>query len=239
MTDILQQIRELKTQAKNRRDLGRYDRAVRLLSDAISIAQGELNASNVGEWRAALASELADCYGLLGGVERRWALHPQGSTDPAEHLRRSLQAYDEGYKFEADPAFGLTSTYNRVNRLLTRILKNPSLLTADGTGGADDGSVHVRSELHATAKELERQLTTERRGDFWALADLALIKVLLGEQDAATAYAMFESELRPDFAYQSALSAVMPLAALDLPTALELRRAQERLEKRLRSLQTG
>jgi hypothetical protein len=240
MSEVLERIRELKTQAKNRRDLGRFQRAAALLDEAIAIAREELKTTSVPEVRATLASELADCYGLLGGVERRWALDPKSSPEErAQHLRRSVDAYDEGYKFEADPAFGLANTYNAVNRLLSRLLLDPGLLTSGGKGSRREGSesVDVRADLEAVARTLQSQLATQRRGDYWALADLALINVLLGKQDAASAYAAFEAELRPDSAYQSALAIVKPLAALDLPTAAELKLAGQRLEKELKSLQ--
>ncbi len=242
MSEVHERIRELKTQAKNRRDLGRYERAAKLLEEAIAIAKKELEATNVAEWRATLASELADCYGLLGGVERRWALDPKSTpSERAEHLRRSVDAYDNGHRFEADRAFGLANTYNTLNRLLSRLLLDPGLLAAGGERSGREGSesVDVRRDLEVIAGNLQDELATRRRDDYWALADLALVNVLLGRQDAASAYAAFEAELRPDFAYQSALATVTPLAELNLPTSAQLRLARERLERRLKSLQAG
>ena len=140
MSTVLERIRELKTQAKNRRDLKRYDAAEKLLTQAIEIAQRELDTANAAEWKATLASELADCHGLLGGVARRWALEPD--TDPdkrLEHLRDSVDAYDKGYdKFEANPEYGLANTYNALNRLLSRLLVDPGLLAANS--GGDQGA---------------------------------------------------------------------------------------------------
>src|SRR4051794_18617652 len=82
VSDVLQRIGELKTQAKNRRDLKRYDRAAALVKQAIDLASQEYQTSSVPEWRATLVSELADCWGILGGIERRWALDP--GTDAAQ-----------------------------------------------------------------------------------------------------------------------------------------------------------
>jgi hypothetical protein len=66
----------------------------------------------------------------------------------------------------------------------------------------------------------------------WTAADFALLNVLLGRQDAASAYSAFERMEPPDFAVQSALDVLRPLAKLDLPTAAELRNAERRLSAR-------
>ena len=100
-SDVLKRIGDLKTQAKNRRDLKRYDRAVHLLEDAIEIARTEYDeATNLPDWRATLASELADCWGILGGIERRWAEASNIAAERAEHLRKSVHAYDQGFGYE-------------------------------------------------------------------------------------------------------------------------------------------
>ena len=86
MSDVTERIVDLKTQAKNRRDLKRWDRAAALLKQAIGVAEKEYNSTSAPEWRAMMASELADCWGILGGVERRWAL------DPASDARGSASS---------------------------------------------------------------------------------------------------------------------------------------------------
>jgi hypothetical protein len=92
----------------------------------------------------------------------------------------------------------------------------------------------VRSELEATAALIRKHGVDS----VWAASDLGLLNVLLGHQDAASAYAPFEKMEPPDFACQSALDVLTPLASLDLPTAPELRNAELRLTKLLHRLAT-
>src|SRR4051812_8026828 len=115
--NLLQRINELKTQAKNRRDLKRYERAATLLRQAIDLAYEEYTTAKLPELRATFASELADCWGILGGVERRWALDPTSNLEQRiAHLRQSVSAYDKGYIYENDPSLVSTvSTYNWLN----------------------------------------------------------------------------------------------------------------------------
>jgi len=224
MSDVTQRIVDLKTQAKNRRDLKRWDRAAALLKQAIGVAEKEYNSTSAPEWRAMMASELADCWGILGGVERRWALDPASDAGQRlEHLQRSIVAYDKGYEYERESSLGGTSTYNKLNRLLVRLLLEPELLKTDE--GASAGAMNVRAEL----KKVGDQISQHANDSVWTAADMALLNVLLGHQDAASAYSVFERMKPPDFARQSALDVLIPLAELDLPTAAGLRDAITRL----------
>jgi hypothetical protein len=229
MSDILQRVGELKTQAKNRRDLTRYDRAASLLRQAITLASTEYEATKLPDQREKLVSELADCWGILGGVERRWALDP--SSDAAQritHLEQSIRAYDEGYRYESDPLLSSApKTYNRLNRLVVRSLLNPERLTANGNAADQEpgGTLNVRYELGAIAAQIMEQGIDS----IWTAADLALLDVLLGRQDAISAYRNFEKKEPPDFACQSALDVITPLAAANLSTAAELKNAERRL----------
>jgi hypothetical protein len=231
MSDVLERVNELKTQAKNRRDLKRYDRAASLLKQAIELASTEFEATktNLPDQRATLASELADCWGILGGVERRWALDPSSDVEQrTTRLQRSIRAYDEGYRYEADPLLSSApKTYNRLNRLVVRLLLNPERLTANGNARDQEpgGMLNVRSELEAIAAQIMEQGIDS----VWTAADLALLDVLLGRQDAASAYSNFEKKQPPDFACQSALDVIRPLAAANLATAAELKNAEQRL----------
>jgi hypothetical protein len=229
MSDIMQRVADLKTRAKNRRDLGRYDLAASLLKQAIDIATREYESSGVHDWRATVASELADCWGILGGIERRWALDPASdAAKRAAHLQQSIHAYDEGYRYECDPEFGSSnSTYNRLNRMIVRLLLHPEWLAEDAESASVNSAEtpNVRAELET----IRVQIAAQGADNLWSAADQALLNVLLGRQDAESAYATFERKQPPDFAYQSAIDGVTPLAALDLPTATELRRAEQLL----------
>ncbi|HEX8650037.1 MAG TPA: tetratricopeptide repeat-containing protein [Pyrinomonadaceae bacterium] len=240
MEDLLQTIRNLKTRAKNRRDLGRYERAVRILEEeAIPLIQKELSSTSLADWRAQLASELSDCFGILGGLYRRWALETETEQERKLHLRKSVDAYEKGYEIEKNPKHNIINSYNMLNRILSYIFLEPdSLWDATPSEKASYGKAYdVRQELQKIEAVIREQLKEKRRGDIWALADLALVRLLLGNDDPVVAYADFNAKSPPDFAYESALSTLRPLAKLRLPVADKLSRAVELLEEKLGQLQ--
>jgi hypothetical protein len=241
MPTSIERIRELKTGAKNQRDRGvkGYPRALSMLKEAIAIAQADLGESTVAERRSQLASELSDCYGLLGGVERRWADEFQGD-ESVPHLKASIRAYDDGFKFESDPEFGIVDSYNRLNRLLVRLLLRPAALDAVDSVVLDPDipPVNLRGEFEQTSEVIRRQIAGPRRGNYWALADLSLVEVLLGRSQPAAAYADFIALSPPDFAYISALAGLRPLVELPIPSAQSVRAAVALLEDRLKRLRS-
>jgi hypothetical protein len=102
-----------------------------------------------------MALELADCWGMLGGLERRWAL--DSASDRAqriEHLQRSIEAHDNGYEYEKGSLSRGTGIYNKLNRLLVRLLRDPELLTPDEK--AAERTMNVRTELEEVARELNQ-----------------------------------------------------------------------------------
>jgi hypothetical protein len=239
MVASTERIRGLKTEAKNRRDRGLrdYARAVALLEEAIRIGAEGLDHTNVSEVQSQLANELADCHGLVGGIQRRWA-EDGPAEERNEHLRASIRAYDTGYKFESDPRYGIVNSYNLLNRLISRLLLRPDLLSIRQPVdlGPDIETLDVRQELERAAETIREQLAGARRGDYWALADLALVQLLLGKADPVNAYAEFNSLSPPDFAYTSALAALRPLGELPLTASPVIKRAVSVLESRLESL---
>ena len=227
----LDKIRALKTQAKNRRDAEQFERAVTFLGEAIGLAESELRTASVREYVYQLRSELADCYGLLGGIERRRA---RGSSDQREkqaHLEASVDAYDRGFQHEASTG---TSSYNALNRLIGRLLLDPDSSPRAGSGSASTSSrtVDVAKELRALAAALDEQLGATRRGDYWALADLALLKVLLGDENPVAAYSRFIAVAPPPFAYRSVLNSIQALADEPVEASGRLREAIRYLEQR-------
>ena len=236
-----EQIRALKTAAKNQRDRGirGYPRAEALLREAIAIGEAELRSSSVPERRVEMAGELSDSYGLIGGVQRRWADETAGA-EHEEHLKSSTRAYDDGFGYESDPQYGLVNSYNLVNRLLVRLIWDPEALAAqrqvviDGTTPA----LNLAAELDEAASTVRGQLARKRRGDHWAMADLALLELLLERGSAASAYADFVDASPRDFEYESALATVRPLASLPLASAESLRDAVNLLEDRLKRLRS-
>jgi hypothetical protein len=237
METLLQTIRELKTKAKNRRDLGRYDSAETILGEAISLAQEGLLSSTSTDWKSQLASELSDCYGLLGGIYRRWGLESKTEEERTLHLKKSVDEYQKGYDLEKTDEYNIVNSYNMVNRLVSHILLEPDLSSTLATNPQGSGPLTVRQALQNAEKDIRDQLKEKRRGDIWALADLALVRLLLDEDDPVPAYAEFISKSPPDYAYESQLSTLRPLAELELPVTNKLRWAVQLLEGKLKQLQ--
>ena len=239
MSTPIDRIRDLKTGAKNQRDRGLdgYPSALAMLTDAIEVARNELATSTVSDRRIEMATELSDCFGLIGGVQRRWADEADdGSRD--KHLKEAVRAYDQGFGFESNPEFGIVNSYNLVNRLIVRVLLAPGTLATNETVllTPDIAPMKLRDELDKAGAIVRMQLAGPRRGDYWALADLALLEVLSGRVPPGPAYADFLALSPPDFAYDSALGGLRPLADLPIAVAPELGAAVALLQGRLDKL---
>lgn len=218
---LLEDIRASKTRAKNRRDDGRFDRALRFLADAADLATRGLDEASSPAHRSTFAGELADIYGMMGGIERRKALHASDEEGRAEHLAASVRWYDEGYTYESEE-YGVVSSYNLVNRLVSRILADPELL-ADNHLRVENG-VHdaFKGQISDARRTVARQLEESRSGDPWALADLALLDLLGNTANATSAYSALYGVSPPEYVYRSALDTLQPLAALESTLQEEL-----------------
>jgi hypothetical protein len=237
--DVLAQVRDLKTRAKNERDFDppRYSEARALLLEATEFGRDEFDRldreRDANAWKT-LGSELADCYGLLGGVERRWAMQERPHSDERrQHLRDSVDAYDRGFVYEDDPALALQTTYNAVNRLTGRLLLDPGLLAPGALATGADGQ---RFALGPTLESVALKLEKLGRDDYWCQADLALIALLLQKKSVAAVYASFDAKHPPDFAYESAIAGLTPLIEVGVSVAPQLEQAREHLQQRLKAL---
>jgi hypothetical protein len=156
-----------------------------------------------------ICKEFAECFGMIGGAERA-----------ANKLPEAIEAYDTGYKFETRLPTNVIVTYNRLNRLVVRVLLNPSLLDAK-TGSPENersNGLDVRAELRKLEDELSRQTQGHRRNDRWAFADLAVIRTLIGDADGAVAALIaFEEKLPDRHALESTLAVLHALAKVELP----------------------
>jgi hypothetical protein len=238
MQTRIEQVRNLKTSAKNQRDRGGkgYARALTMLDEAVAIANAELSANPPADARLAYARELSDCHGLMGGVHRRCADEAAGEKR-IEQLKASIRAYDKGHRYES-PEYGIVDSYNLVNRLLVRVLVAPEALTmdADLVLDPDIDPVNLPRDIERAAATVREQLTGPRRGNYWAMADLALLEVLLGRRTASAAYTDFLGASPPDFALTSAIAALKPLAERKIAVAPALGDAVKVLEDRLKLL---
>lgn len=216
----LQRIAELRAEAKAARDDGRPGDAIALLgplaTELEEMLRGHDPASPASSVEQRVAGELAETYGLLGSAHR----------DAGDH-ERALGAYDRGWEIEAGARYGLVSTYNAINRVVTRIVMAPERLS--GRAGAAPGAeeVDVPEELDRLAARLSALVDGPRAADPWAAGDLALVEVLRGAA-GAEAWDRF-LDLAPPWAVRANLTTVSLLADLDTPRQEALEASRRRL----------
>jgi hypothetical protein len=131
---------------------------------------------HASEGEITVAEQLADFWGIRGGLYRsRGSALPDGSGGGAD-LETAIQAYDRGARYESSERFGLLNSYNTVNRLVLRIIRQPDILNAEEAVPGD--RKRMADLLEDAAKLIEAQLDKERKDLAWALADLAMIELL-------------------------------------------------------------
>jgi tetratricopeptide (TPR) repeat protein len=172
---VLDRVQQLKSDAKFDRDFGDYKSALGSLLEALDLLRPEYEslsndpARNGEDDKERLRRELADCYGMAGGLYRRMTV-----GDSMENLRRSEEMYREGLKYERD------DTYNLTNSIVIPILRDP---------GSFD---YQKARIDEALKILHEQVRGKRKDQWWAWADLGLLTLLSGDLPAALeAYAQF------------------------------------------------
>jgi tetratricopeptide (TPR) repeat protein len=152
-----------------RGDLAGARQTLNGLIDLLQSSIDDADDNDVSTSRSAVAKALADAYGMLGGVERR-----DGELDAA------LEAYRKGMNLEQDPAYSIIDSYNLVNFLVVSILALPEKFEA------------LREQVQHAADVVADQVRGERRDQWWAWADYALLSLLTDDEDtAAYAYERF------------------------------------------------
>jgi hypothetical protein len=189
------------------------------LQEAITLLDYRAKASpSAPSW---LATELADTYGLIGGVEKRWGLDV-GGEEGRRHLEASVVAYDEGLSYERDLPPKDATTYNRVNRLVGRVLLDTGVLQQDA---------EFTHELRAAEEVLTEQTDTVRQKDPWAWADLGTVRLLRGKPDAMAAFRELDQLRPPKFVYDSTLATLKPLCEVASDLRPDLMQAVAQLER--------
>lgn len=226
MSEELDTVLALKASAKDARADGDWESAVGDLGEAIAILNrlARHASTRVGSH---VDSELADCHGMIGGIQKGWAL-ASDSKDREEHLRASLVAYDQGFEYERKGDILDAPTYNRINRLSARVLLDAAALIGTSADGVD-----VRMELFKAEDLLVEQLASVRQRDPWGYCDVAVVRLLLGEPDALQTLREIERLRPPTFVYESTLATLRPLSNVAASLRPDLNVAIQELERLL------
>jgi tetratricopeptide (TPR) repeat protein len=207
MIQDIDEVLALKASAKSARDRRNWRAAIGDLEEALGLLQEHLP-SDPAPTPSWLAAELADTYGIVGGVQRRWGLSLSPiDPDRQRHLSDSADAYDKGFRYEERLGPNEASTYNRINRLVGRVLLDPQVLQAGGDPNLD-------GELQKAEEIVTEQLRSIRQRDPWAYCDLGTIRLLRGKADALDAFHALD-RLRPrppTFVYESTLATIEQLS---------------------------
>ena len=130
--------------------------------DASPLAAGLETATAPSKLMRDLATQLADCLGMLGGNYRR-----QGRWKEAQ------AAFERGRVYEESPSLEVMSSYNLVNAIT---------LPIESDAQAWDAQLPF---IEKAVSAVSRQVRGERRSDRWAWADLAQCQLLLGDEAGA------------------------------------------------------
>jgi len=173
---LIEKVRVLKAQALGFREEN-PEEALRVLGIAESDLRAallELSAKRAteppGDYEKRIASQLVHVLGSMGGVCRR---HHDD--------KRSIDFYDDGYQIEKE--YHLADSYALVQRLVARVLDDPGILEAQES--LINGS-SMNAALHDAEAVVQQQIDDRLRDrDEYASADLAVVRLLLGEGDWA------------------------------------------------------
>jgi hypothetical protein len=132
---------------------------------------------------------LSQSYGSLGGTWR-----------DAGDLEKAQGFYDKGNEYEGERRknCGAKDTYNMLQRLIIRTLRNPALVE----------DPEFLAEIGQVRTEIEEQ----NRTDSWALADLALAHFLCGSSAESVIEHLEQGHAAATF-YESTYNAVTALIA--------------------------
>jgi tetratricopeptide (TPR) repeat protein len=158
----LDEARGLKKKATALRNRGQYERAQNTLDEAVRLLSTLLKERELPVREAKdIRAELADTFGMKGGVFRR-----------AGDLSAALAAYQEGRKVEE---IDQESTYN---------LSNVIGLTVTQKGESPNDPI-LRKDLARAIEHIEREIAGPRRDEWWAWSDLGQFYLLNNEPDKA------------------------------------------------------
>jgi len=185
MIDLVADVRLLKDQAKyqkSKADKPNGDAEPAEIIERLRKAEGLLDVAIKqllpvykvadDDYKETLSRELADCYGMKGGIYRRWAALDTAHSKAM--LRKAAEMYNEGLKYE------INDSYNLFNSIVIQVLLEPMSIDK-----------HY-PRINECVVVIQEQVKGSRIDQWWAWADLGLCNLLLGkEDDARLAYERF------------------------------------------------
>lgn len=194
MNGIFSTVNNLKEEAKFHRDFDDFDQAHQAIDKAIQALKPEYERvkdqtqPGIQAYKKDLIRQLADTYGIKGGLYRR-----------QEKLEQSEEMYRAGLTFEQKLD---EDSYCLSNSIVIPILQDPRNL--------EKQSGHINRALGT----IQHQVTTTRADQWWAWADLGLFNLLTGHSDAALrAYEQYELTGARRQDYDSTISVLADLKA--------------------------
>jgi hypothetical protein len=155
--------------------------AERFMRDAVRRLESELAPLDIAIRHSArgreLTAALVDAHGTLAGALRA---DPEPSSRDRK-LAEACDAYDLGADLELSRDYGVSGSYCLTQRLVTRFLIDPGRFGArDWTDRTRAGAIVQFPRNFEEAEQLvRRQLVATRQHDPWAMADHALLLLLL------------------------------------------------------------
>jgi len=146
------------------RNEGKFDQALQLLDSAIEQLTAQRARATDPESSRRLQEDLAEAYGMKGGVHRRYVTEPN-------HLDLALESYKDGCKIERVLEH---STYNSSNVITLEITHQKKPL-----------DLKLQKDLDRVIKNLEGETKGKRSDEFYAWADLAQFYLLRGDERRA------------------------------------------------------
>jgi hypothetical protein len=152
------------TRDRNNIDFERLrEKALPRLEKAINLLEEEYRGIEDGQYKNDLRLELADCYGIKGGVYRRLS---EGG-DVKANLEEAAEMYKTGHFYEID------DSYNLSNSVVIPILIDPENLE------------RKQPDIEQGLEKIEELVRGEKKYDYWAWTDLGLFNLLRNNYSTA------------------------------------------------------
>jgi tetratricopeptide (TPR) repeat protein len=204
INDPLDEVMALKQKAVVLRNRNKLELSLAVLDEAVSrLEVMRVEPGQAPHLQASILSELADTYGMKGGVNRRLG-----------DLKTALAEYRAGLENEGP---NTPSTYNLGNEIVLSITLGEARL--------DDPELRARME--EAVRRLKAQTAGPRSDEWWAWADLAQFSLLCGDVESAR-----QAYQRGRATGPSASEIQRPLEVLsEIATALEEAKQPERAQQ--------